>query len=392
MPLPGLHITIANGALGRVAATADGVAGLILTGQAVEGKLEYNRVYQLSSPRDLTALGITQENNPLAYKDVNAFYAQAGDGAELYILVVSSASTLTQICGTADGTPLRKLIDQGKGRIRLVGVNRIPEEGYTPDTDTTGIDQDAVTAAEAAQTLAESYAGRINPFRILIPALLWDDEKPVLYSPRESSYNRVGFVLAADEKFGTFTSPAIGQVLGRAAAYPVNYSLARVKSGSIAADGYLANGKKPEDSAGKADALHDAGYIFYRNYISMNGYYLNDDCMAAPLTDDYSNLNLGRVIDKAMLITYTTYIQEINDNVSVDEDGYLPAELCKYFEGNIQNAIAANMRDEISAFSAYIDPQQNILATSRMNVVCKITPLGVLRDIYVTLGFDNPAN
>lgn len=391
MGLPGVHIELTNGALGRGAATADGVAGLVLTGTAVADKLELNKVYTLSSPRDLTALGVTAVNNPLVYKDVNAFYAQAGDGAELYLLVVSSATTLTQMCSVADGSPLRKLIDQAKTRIRLVGVNRIPADGYEADTADTGIDKDAVLAAEAAQELANSYAKQFNPFRLLIPALLLDAETESLFAPREASYNRVGFVLGCDQKFDTFASPAIGQVLGRAAAYPVNYSLARVKSGSIAATGWLSDGNTPEDHAGKAAALHDAGYIFYRTYVGKNGYYLNDDCMAASLTDDYSNLNLGRVIDKAIRIVYSTYIEEINDSVEVDDNGYLPAEMCKYYEGTIDNAIAAGMKDEISAFDSYIDSKQNILSTSRMDVSCKIRPKGILRDIYVNLGFDNPA-
>ena len=395
MPLPGLHIELANGALGRVDATADGVAGLILTGTAVDGKVELNKVYQVSSPRDLTNLGISKEENPLAYKDVNAFYAQAGDGAELYLLLVSNATTLAQMCSTEDGSPLRKLIDKAKGRIRLVGVNRIPAEGYTPDTSTTGIDNDAVLAAQAAQSLSESYAKKFNPFRLFMPALLWDTEAEDFFKPRQASYNRVGFVLACDAQFESandvFTSPAIGQVLGRTAAYPVNYSIARVKSGAIAAEGWLADGSTPEDSAGKGDSLHDAGYIFYRNYIAMNGYYLNDDPLATALTDDYNAINLGRVIDKGILIVYQTYMREINDSVPVDKDGYLPPEICKYYEGIIDNAIAIGMNDEISDFSSYVDPKQNILSSSRMNVVCKIVPKGILRDIYITLGFDNPA-
>ena len=98
MALPNVIIALGNGNTGRSAATADGVAGLLLTGSAVSGKLELGRHYQLSSTRDLTTLGITAENNPLADKEVKAFYAQAGDGAELHLMVVAAATTVYLMC------------------------------------------------------------------------------------------------------------------------------------------------------------------------------------------------------------------------------------------------------------------------------------------------------
>lgn len=391
MALSNVTIKLENGGLGRTAASDDGVAGLILTGKAVTGKLDLNKVYQIASTRDLKTLGITVEDNALVYKDISAFYEQAGDGAELYVLVVSEATTLTQICSIDADSPVRKLIDHARGRVRLVGINRLPSAEYEASTEDTGIDADVVTAIAAMQAVAENYAAQINPFRAFVPGLLWDGTTDKLFKPREGSYNRVGVVLAADAVIATTASAAIGQVLGRAAKIPVNYSLARVKTGAIAATGYLANGKKPEAVAGLHDALNDAGYIFYRTFVGRNGYYLNDDCMSAPLADDYSNLNLGRTIDKAMLLAYAAYITEIQDSVEVDDKGQLPAYLCTYYEGAIENAVAANMQSQVSSFSAYINPQQNILATSRMEVSCKIVPQGILREIVVLLGFGNPA-
>lgn len=113
--------------------------------------------------------------------------------------------------------------------------------------------------------------------------------------------------------------------------------------------------------------------------------------MAAPMTDDYSNLNLGRVIDKAIVTAYGAYVDEIQDSIEVDSNGQLPQYLCSYFEGKIENAVAASMQEEISGFECYIDPKQNILSTGRMKIICKITPKGTLKEIVVVLGFDNPA-
>lgn len=389
MALSNVTINLENGNLGRIAQSDDGVAGLIVTGAAVSGKLELGRVYPVNSVRGIAQLGITAENNPLAHKELTAFFTQTGDGAELYLLVVAPATTLTAMCAVEEQSPLRTLIAAGRGRIRLVGINRMPEADYTPDVATTGIDKDVVTAASAAQAVGESYAAKVMPFRCLLPAAAWDGSLDKLYKPREGSTNRVGFVMASDDE--AQHTAAVGRVLGRAARYPVNYSLARVKSGAIATEGWLTDGSTPEQAEALLDALDEAGYIIYRPFPKKNGCYLNDDAMGAPLADDYSNLNYGRVADKAMVIAYTTYAEELQDDIETDDKGNIPQEMCSYFEGRIENAVAAAMEGEISDFHAFVDPQQNILSTRRMVVACKIRPRGCLRDIIVNLGFENPA-
>ena len=185
MGLGNVNIKLENGALGRVATTDDGVAGLIVTGKAVAEKLDLNKVYLFSGTRDLTTYGITEEENPLLCKEITAFYEQAGDGAELYVLVVSEATTLTQMCSVDDGSPLKKLIDYAAGRIRLVGINKLPPAEYEADT-AQGIDGDVITAVAAAQNIAEAYQDKINPFRLLLPAILWTGSTESLFQTRSS--------------------------------------------------------------------------------------------------------------------------------------------------------------------------------------------------------------
>lgn len=389
MALPNVTINLENGNLGRVARSDDGVAGLILTGEAVAEKLSLGEVYLINSTRDIARLGITAENNPLAHKELTAFFTEAGDGAELHLLVVSEATLLAQMCGVEEDSPLRKLIAHARGRIRLVGINRLPPAEYSPDTTTTGIDKDVVEAATAAQSVGESFARKVMPFRCLVPAAGWDGKTDKLYKPREGNTNRVGFVMACDDM--SHKSAAVGQMLGRAARISVNQSLARVKSGPIATEGWLTNGKSPEECDAMLDLLDEAGYIIYRTFPKKNGYYPNDDHMGAPLSDDYSNLNYGRVADKATIYAYATYIDEIQDDIETDDEGNIPQEMCSYYERLIDNAVAVAMEGEISGFTSYVDPAQNVLSTRRMKVACKIRPRGTLRDIIVNLGFDNPA-
>ena len=390
MAKPDVKINLGNGRLGRTATSDDGVAGLVLTGKAVEGKLVLGTHYVLRSPRDLTTLGITQQNNPLAYKEIIAFYSQAGDGAELHLLVVAEATTLAQMASVDDGSPLRKLLSAGGGRIRLVGMNRLPPEEYSPIL-TRGIDQDAITAISSAQSVAESAAGSIRPVRGFIPALGYDQTVEGLYKPREGSYNRFAMVLASDDPVGK--TAAIGRILGRAAAIEPQVSIARVRDGAIDTEGYLTNGKTVDEMVARLDALHDAGYIIYRTFPTLEGVYLNDDPAAAPVSDDYAQINLGRVVDKAVVTAYNTYITSIMDNVEVDpSSGKIAAEKAVYFQSLIERDLAQQMGDMISGFTAFVGADQNVLGTSSLGVNLEIVPLGTLRKITINLSFANPYN
>jgi len=386
--LPNVNITLGNGKLGRSTATPDGVAGMILTAATVADKLDLNRHYQISSTRDLVGLGIDSDTNPLADKEIRAFYAQAGDGAELHLLFVSDVTTLTAMCDTDVDSPLSKLINGGGGRIRLVGVNKLPPLGYSPDLSAC-IDGDAITAAAMAHLCAQDFAEKIKPFRLLMPAPTWTGLTEGLFKPRQSSYNRVGFVLASDDPENN--TAAIGQTLGRAAKIEPQQNIGRVKSGSIAPNGYFTDGSTYLEKAGYAESLHDAGYIFYRSFPTKNGCYLNDDSMAAPIADDYSNLNLGRIIDKANVIIYSVYIEEILDELTVDERGRIPEGACRSYEGMIRQAINNEMGRQISGFTPFVDPDQNPLSTSMLRVSAEITPKATLRKINVDLSFRNPA-
>lgn len=300
---------------------------------------------------------------------------------------------MTQICSVEPGSALQKLIDSATGRIRVVGINRNPPAEYVPSIEKC-IDADVITAINGAQSLTQSYMSKIAPFIVLIPAIGWDGQTVELYQPREGSYNCVSVVMASDGKFGQskLYSAAIGQVLGRVAKSSVNISVARVKDGAIAANGFLTNGETPDENYNLWNILHDAGYLFYRNYTGKNGYYLNDDATAVATTDDYHRLCLVRVIQKAVVICYKTYIDEILDSVQVDPDnGQLPTPLCKAFEQSLIRAINTNMVDEISGFTAYIDPDQNLITSGALHVQCKIVPTALIKEINVDLSFNNPS-
>jgi len=85
------------------------------------------------------------------------------------------------------------------------------------------------------------------------------------------------------------------------------------------------------------------------------------------------------------------------DEVSVNADGTLQVAIVKGWQADIEGAIARQMtaNGELSADVAngdsgvecYIDANQNLLSTSKLNVRIRVRPFGYPRYIDVYLGF-----
>lgn len=390
MALPKVDVVLGNGSLGGVALTSDGVAGLVLSG-AAEGTITLNSPRQIFGIADITTLGITESNNPLAVDEIKAFYAKSGDGAECWITLYSDATLLATVCDkTQSSNIVKTLLDAAAGRIRVLGINKKVPAGYTPVT-TQGIDADVITAATNLQALLAEYALKYKPVRALLPALEWTGETSAIINLRANTTNRVGFVIGADKLYSTKGKAAIGMAIGRAASIQVHRNIGRVKDGAMTTTAYFTNGSTADSKESMWTTLHDKGFIFLLSHVGKNGYFFNDDNMSVALTDDYNSLSLGRTIDKAIVIAYSTYVDELLDNIEIDTAGKIAVGVCKYLESKISNAVNASMAGEISSFSAYINPAQNVLSNGKLAVVAKIIPTGTLKEITVLLGFSNPS-
>lgn len=397
MALPNVTILIGNGALGRVVSTADGVAGLIGSGIAT-ASIALAEPKQIFGTDDAKSLGLSDEydvtNSTDIYRQIKDFYEKTGEGAELWIMLVSPTVTMADICDPA-GNFAPALLDAAEGRIRLLGITRNPDPTYVA-TYVDGMDDDARAAVMKAQSLSESYTSQIMPLRVLVEGRDFQGDIAVLHDLRGGTQNRAGVViqgLDANKK-----AAAVGMALGRMASEPVQRNIGRVKSGDLnITSAYLSDGQKVETYIKRWGMLHKKGYIFPRKFQGKSGYYYNDDPSCTSITDDYSSLARGRVIDKAFLIAYATYVEEIQDDIEIDEQGFMDPAMAKSYQVKIEEAIRVNMipntRDpEISGVSATISPRQNLLEADTVEVILDIRPKGYSKNINVRLGFTNPLN
>lgn len=389
MALPGVDIDINDGALGRSVATDDGVAGLVLTGIAATG-LALNVAKKINTLAEAIALGITAVTLPHAYAQLAGFYKKAGDGAELWFMLVSEATTNPDVFVLTTG-PMDKLLEASQGRITIAGTSMGRAGGYTA-TPTGILDYNIGTVATAAQALAVKYANRFAPVRIILDGTYLIDPLTGITTIKGAG-DRVGVFLGVTETGKRAAS--MGEFLGQLAVIPVHQSIARVKSGPFSANAFLTSGKAIESyPVGTLDSLHDSGYMALRGFLGVFGAYVTDDLTLAAPTSDYTSLARGRVIDKAIRLTYQTYVYELNDTIEIGNDGKLLPTKVSYIEDVITRALSTRMLAEgnCSAVAASVDPAQNVLATDTIEVVVKITPLGYLKDIIVKLGFANPAS
>lgn len=400
MSLPEVTINIGNGGLGGVEATADGVAGMIVSMPIQPGPSWADGYKQFFSIDEVKDSGLhpeyDEDNSVNSFAQIADFYNVAGDGAELWVMGVPRTETLEDICDASSTHAYAKaLLDVAGGTIRLLGVCRVPDANYTPSY-TNGVDDDVVEGLTKLNSLANTYAGNMQPFVGIVEGRAFQGNTGTLIDLTGLGFNRVAAVIAGGGSatgISFANSAGVGLLLGRLAADPVQRKAGRVKTGAVPVTAaYFSNGSAV--TRGVAGAVDAKGWITMTPYPQRSGFYWANDHTCAAATDDYSSITNRRVVDKAMLIAYDTYVEELLDEILIDtETGKIAASVVKYFEGKITNAVNSLMtaEGEISGMTAYINPEQNILSTGKLVVNLSIVPVGYTKTIEVKLGFSNPA-
>lgn len=391
MALPSVQIQYQNGGLGLVANPDDRVVGLIVNGVGFQNT-PFLAPQQLFSLADFDAWVATNnmvgEYPNFARVQVADFYSLAGTGAELWVMFVVNTVPTPDIFTNGQ---VAALLDAADGRLNVVAVSRYnPNETQTP-TLVDGVIAETINAMDEAQALAVDYASRYKPVRFILDGRWFSGDTAALHNLKSHTFNRVAVCLASTST--TDKSACLGLLLGRIASIPVNVNIGRVSDGEMPkSDAYLTNGQTVKSFGTKAIATNDKGYIFLRQHVSRAGFYWNDSHMATSDTDDYFSLENGRVIDKAARIAYATFLDNLLATVTVDDKGKIVKTTLKQYQAEIERAVSLSMGvpGEISGVQAFIDPNQDVLATGRIVVDLRVTPTGTNRTLVIRLGLYNP--
>lgn len=387
MALPRIQIKYLNGQLGTVPASADGLLLLIVVGAtAVSSQFVPGKTYKVYSVESLEGLGVTADNNKRLHELVVQFYNEAPAGTPLLIAGYESSKTFTALCDKNSG-PLKALLHEQKGEIRGIVL-----AGIGKGTAETGLNKDVFAAIPKAQALAEYAATEMYaPVFIALEGAGYTDAAALKDLSKEAN-NRVCIVIG-DVKASS-NNAAMGTFAGRIAVSPVQRNIGKVAEGALAAVEMFVGAKSVESAQDDITTVYDKGYICPRTYVGKSGYFYTDDRTACAATDDYAHLAALRTADKAARVAYQTVLSNMLSEIECNEDGTMDVSIIKSWqaavESNINSAMTA--KGELSQENGrgcrcFIDPGQNVLATSAITMSLKLRPFAYARDITVNIGF-----
>ncbi len=392
--LPRIKINFENGAIGSVAPSADGVVGLVCTASTVVSGLQLNTTYTLRSIDELQNLGVTPKSddaNAFLYKTVKEFFDEAGAGSELWLMCLPNTYGQSQVLD-AENNYAKKLLFDANGRIRVLGVAVRPA---TESNITNALSEDSYTAIGKAQALAQYMTDiKFAPLVILIEGRAFNGKPAELKDLNEMSNNRVGVLIGDTE--ANSKGAAIGLLLGRVARVPVQRHIGRVSDGAIMADTLYVGALVPESS--DIETIHNKGYIVFRTFVGKSGYFFTDDGLATSVTDDYKFIARRRTVDKAYRIAYNRLLSYVNSEIPLTTTGGIPPAFAKSIEGDVVASVIGEMLPDGNlgvdtsdptdkGVKCFVDYNQNIAATGRLNVVLQVKPYGYSKYIDVKLGF-----
>ncbi|GAB6009563.1 DUF2586 family protein [Dysgonomonas reticulitermitis] len=385
--LPKVKIDYGNGALGQTISSADGLLCIAVCGAVgVTDTFALAKHYSIRKLTDLEALGVTAENNALFHQTVKHFYTEAPEGTQVFVVGYPSTLKMSDVL-SKDNPYLRNVIESTNGQLRGLVVTKVAEA--TP-TITNGLNDDMAAAMLNAQMLGEwSKDARYAPIFTILDGLDFSGDAQELKDLKKHQYNRVGVVIGSTEKGSA--NQAVGLIAGRIASTSIDTNIGRVANGALNVLTMYA-GDTPIELA-DTESIYNFSYMTFRTFTGISGYFIADDLLATKETDDYNHLTALRTIDKAFRIAYAVLITQLLDKVQVKSNGTMLQPVIVSWQQIVENAITSNMTGELSddngdgGVQCYIDPTQDVLATSTINIELRVRPYAYARYINVLLGF-----
>ena len=187
---------------------------------------------------------------------------------------------------------------------------------------------------------------------------------------------------------------AIGAMLGAVSLAVVSESIAWVSKFNMALGAELdtiafSNGQNYTALAdSQFESLNNYSYIFLRKLTGITGSYWSDSKTTVSPTSDYSTIENNRTYQKITRVVRANMLPALSSPLRVNADGTLTAGTIGYFETLANNPLVQMEADgELSAHKVIINPAQDVLATSTLELTLQNVPLGVARIIKINVGF-----
>jgi len=446
-----ISITVINNAAGIPQENA-GIMGLFCKAVAVSTTFALGTMYLLTQLSDLTDLGINAAydaaNTVAVYQQVSEYYAQAGDGALLWLYGVAKATAFADFV----------VSDPFKAAIRFTAqadpLNRVKMIGLCYDVPT---DTQSATdfPADVTATITALEATRLSLFAegYQFSAIVDGYKMSATVSPAAlttvATMSCPGVSLCITGSKGNGVS-GVGLALGRFARISIGHGFGAVEDGPMATtDAFLTNsvlkttagtllvgstytvfgapvtynsatyavgktfvavtnftsftsaggGYVVDNSTRVAsltptdiDQLGQKQFMFLRTWFSKSGYFWNDGATCELATKPLSTQEYNRVANQLSADALSFFINQMGKNLPLNtatgavDSTYLIAKQAEFFETYI-NPLAVNTGTGDLTTGSMTMAGPNFNATKTMTFKLKIVPTPILGGVTGTVEF-----
>lgn len=387
-----LTITRTNGNLVRSLAGEDHISGLVfysatlpVADEGVKGFTDTERIHAISTIETAEKLGITAdaeawETKVLHYTLASIF--NMNPGVSLYVGIFKPAA------GANAFSEIKQLQNFVGGRLRQVGVWN-------------GAAELSETIVNSLQSVATTLEVQSKPLSILYAPKVTDVTQ--LESYAKAGRKNVSVVIAQDGEgvaaalysdvanAAKASVSALGDLLGAVSKAKVHQSIAWVEQfpTNIAVAAFGDGTRYRDLDTATIEELDADRYIFCRTYEGFAGTFFNDNHTLDLPTSDYAYISDVRTMDKAVRGIRSYLVSKLGRSMKVDANtGKLERTTVEHLITTGNKALEDMERDgELSGYRFDIDPDQNILSTSRVRGVVKNVPVGVMRNLDLEIGY-----
>ena len=446
-----INIVVVNNSSG-IPASKDGVMGMICKAVAISTTFVLDTAYLISKLGDLSTLGITAAldvtNGTAIYQQVSEFYAQAGDGALLWLVgtaksnafatYVASSTFSGLIRGTAAADPAN--------RIKMLGLCYDVPTATQSSTDFPTDVTATITALQTATTqlfnLGYQFSSIIDGYNmstIVTPSTIGSMATQAAPSisvcitgTQPNGVSSVGLAL------GRFARISIGHGFGAVADGPVNTSTAYLTNGiALPASGtltvgvvytvysgtvtynavlylsgqsftaitghtsftttdggavYTAATMVAKLSPSDVSSLGSKQYLFLRNWFNHSGFFWNDGATCDLVSNQLSTQEYNRVANAISADALSFFIEEMGKNLPLNpktgnvDSIYLNAKQKQFYDQYIAPLTVSSGSGDLSDGSLVVTGV-NFNATKTLNFVITIVPTPILGAVTGTIEF-----
>lgn len=393
-----LNINRQNGNVPKSLPGEDHITGLVIYMAAADipESFKAERVQSLSTIDAAEAAGIvdyttaadgTQTAAPWAVRVLHYHLSELyriNPAISLYVGIFEKPQT-----DTLTFAEIKTVQNFADGRIRQIGVwcgDRVPSEddlvaiqGQADTLEAEGAELSVVYAPKVANVkqISTKLAGG-NKCRVSVVigqagsgtgAELYKDKA----NAAKASVSGLGVVL------GLISKVKVHQCIAWVKEFPTGISLPAFGDGTLLRD---------MDKA-LVEQLDTARYLFFVTQQGQSGSYMNDSHTMDSATSDYASIESVRTMDKGARGVRAYLIPELGGNVYVDAD---TGKLASYTVAHLETVAGHALEDmekagELSGYKAEIDPDQDVAASSTVDIVLKKVAVPVMRHVRIKIGF-----